>query len=237
MSVDVLAIGAHPDDVDLGLGGTLLLLAAQGFRTAILDLTQGEAASRGTPRERLHEADKSARILQVDERYNAELPDGAIANSPEQRLRVIPFIRALQPAILLAHHAEDRHPDHRAAAELIRDANFFAGVATIETEEEPYRAPHTYAYAPYADGRDTPAMVMDISEFFERKLKALKCFRSQLYNPRYGGVETYVSSPEFWDTITTRAAYWGSRIGAAYGEPLYTREPLPLDILPGLEVP
>src|SRR6185436_10048569 len=107
MSVNVLAVGAHPDDADLGVGGTLLLLAAQGYSTAILDLTQGEAASRGSAEERLREADKAARVLQVRERYNAELPDGALANTPEQRLRIIPFIRALRPTVILSHHPVD----------------------------------------------------------------------------------------------------------------------------------
>ncbi len=236
MSVDVLAIGAHPDDADLGLGGTLLLLAAQGFTTAILDLTQGEAASRGSAEERLREADKAARILQVRERFNAELPDGGLANTPEQRLRLVPFIRALRPKIILNHHPVDRHPDHKAAHDLVRDANFFAGVASIETEEEAYRAPHIYLYHPYQDCTDPPAFVMDISEFIERKLRALQNFKSQLYNPNYPGPQTYVSSPEFWEFISTRAAYWGNRVGVAYGEPLYASAPFALDYLPGLEI-
>jgi bacillithiol biosynthesis deacetylase BshB1 len=236
MNVDVLAIGAHPDDVDLGVGGTLLLLAAQGFTTAILDLTQGEAASRGTADERVREADKSARILQVRERYNAELPDGGIANTPEQRLRIIPFIRALKPTVILHHHATDRHPDHGVAHALVRDANFFAGVSTVETDEDPYRAPYLYSYHPYQDSADPPAVVMDVSDFQERKLRALKSFKSQLYNPGYAGPETYVSSPEFWDNITTRAAYWGSRVGVTYGEPLYSAGPLLMNYLPGLDI-
>ena len=236
MNVDVLAIGAHPDDVDLGVGGTLLLLAAQGFTSAILDLTQGEAASRGTADERVREADRSARVLQVRERYNAELPDGGVANTPEQRLRLIPFIRALRPTVILNHHPTDRHPDHGQAHALVRDANFFAGVATVDADDEPYRAPHILNYHPYQDSADPPAVIMDVTDFFERKLRALKSFKSQLYNPGYAGPETYVSSPEFWDNITTRAAYWGSRVGVAYGEPLFASGPLLMNYLPGLEI-
>ncbi len=236
MNVDVLAIGAHPDDVDLGVGGTLLLLAAQGFKTAILDLTQGEAASRGTAEERVREADKSARVLQVSERYNAELPDGGLANSPEHRLRIIPFIRILRPAVILHHHATDRHPDHGVAHALVRDANFFAGVSSIETDEDPYRAPNLLCYHPYQDSADAPTAVMDVTDFFERKLRALKSFKSQLYNPGYAGPDTFVSSPEFWDNITTRAAYWGSRVGVTYGEPVYAEGPLLLNYLPGLDI-
>ena len=235
MSLDVLAIGAHPDDVDLGVGGTLLLLADQGYSVRILDLTRGEAASRGTEAERMQEADEAAELLEVDDRYNAELPDGQLENSTEQQRRVIPFIRALKPTVILCHRKSDRHPDHRIASDLVRDANFFAGVTSIATDEEPYRAPYVYYYNPYFDDDAAPDMVVDVSAYFEDKIKALESYRSQLFNPGYDGPDTLVSSEAFWDAIETRAAYWGSRIGVEYGEPLYTDGPLPVTILPGLE--
>jgi len=236
MSVDVLAIGAHPDDVDLGVGGTLLLLADQGYSVCILDLTQGEAASRGSVDERMREADDAAGLLDVEDRYNAELPDGQLANTTEQQMRVVPFIRALKPTVILCHRESDRHPDHRVACDLVRDANFFAGVTSIATDEEPYRAPYMYRYNPYFDDNAIPDMVVDVSEYFEDKLKALESYRSQLFNPGYEGPETRVSSEAFWEAITTRAAYWGSRIDADYGEPLYADGPLPVTVLPGLEL-
>lgn len=235
MSVDVLAIGAHPDDVDLGVGGTLLLLADQGYSVSILDLTQGEAGSRGTAPERMKEADEAAEILHVEDRYNAELPDGGLSNTVEQQRKIIPFIRALRPAIILCHRNSDRHPDHRAAYDLVRDANFFAGVSSIVTDEGPYRAPYCYSYNPYFDDDTPPTMVMDISDYFEEKLSALEAYRSQLFNPGYEGPDTMVSSEEFWEAIRTRAAYWGNRIDVDYGEPLYADGPLPLTLLPGLE--
>lgn len=235
MSVDILAIGAHPDDVDLGVGGTLLALADQGYSIAILDLTQGESASRGSVAERMKEADKAADILAVEDRYNAELPDGGLANTTEQQRKLIPFIRALRPMVILTHRAADRHPDHRAAHDLVRDANFFAGVASIATEEGPYRAPTLYYYNPYFDDATQPDMVMDVSEYFDQKIEALQAYHSQFFNPDYGGPDTLISSEGFWDSIRTRAAYWGNRIDSEYGEPLYVDAPIGIDTLPCLE--
>jgi len=235
MSVDVLAIGADPDDVELGVGGTLLLMADQEYSVCILDLTQGEAGSRGTVKERMKEADKAAGLLDVEDRYNAELPDGGLANTTEQQRKLIPFIRALRPTVILCHRGNDRHPDHRVACDLVRDANFFAGLASIETDEGPYRAPYLYHYNPYFDDDAQPDIVMDVSEVFDDKLEALKAYKSQLFNAGYEGPETLVSSSEFWDAIRTRASYWGDRVGVDYGEPLYSDEPLALMTLPGLE--
>ena len=235
-NLDVLAIGAHPDDVDLGLGGTLLRLVEQGMNVGILDLTRGEAGSRGSVEERAAEAEEAAKGLGVATRRNAGLPDGAVANSVEQRGRLIPLLRELRPRIILSHMDGDRHPDHNAAHGLVRDANFFSGVASIETAGDAYRASAMYYYRPYTDGGPEPMWVMDISEFMERKLEVLRAFRSQLYNPDYEGEDTVVSSRAFWDSIETRAVYWGGRAGVRYGEPLYADGPTALTSLPGLEV-
>jgi len=237
MSVDVLAIGAHPDDVELGVGGTLLQLASQDYSVAILDLTLGELSSRGTVEERMKEAQEAADILNVTIRHNAELPDGGLQNTPEQRQEIIPFIRALKPKVLLIHRAHDRHPDHRIASSLIQDANFFAGVTSIVTDESPYRAPQVFFYNPYYDDDTPPHLIMDISEHIDQKTEALGAYRSQLYNPEYEGAATMISSPEFWDGIRKRAAYWGQRIGVEYGDPIYTDGPLHATNLPGLDTP
>lgn len=226
MSVDVLAIGAHPDDVELGVGGTLLRLAEDGYRVGILDLTLGELSSRGSVEERMKEAQDASERLQVSIRHNAELPDGGLQNTPEQRLEIIPFIRMLKPKILLLHRKNDRHPDHRIASELVRDANFFAGVSSIVTEEAPYRAAHVYYYNPYTDDQTPPQVVMDISPVFAQKMEALSAYHSQFHNPNYPGAETLVASESFWTGIEKRAAYWGNRIGVEYGEPLYREGPL-----------
>jgi bacillithiol biosynthesis deacetylase BshB1 len=235
MSVDVLAIGAHPDDVELGVGGTLLQLATKGYTVGILDLTLGELSSRGTVEERMKEAQNASEILQVAIRHNAELPDGGLQNTPEQRREIIPFIRMLKPRILLVHRKNDRHPDHRIASELVRDANFFAGVSSIVTEESPHRATHIYYYNPYSDDQTPPQVVMDISDHFDQKLDALRAYQSQLHNPSYQGADTMVSSESFWDGIQKRAAYWGNRVGIEYGEPLYREGPVVIDTFSELE--
>lgn len=234
-TVDLLAIGAHPDDVELGAGGTLLRAVREGLRVGVLDLTRGELSSRGTPGERRAEAKRAAGLLGLVTRENAELPDGGLANTQEQRRAIIPFIRALKPKVLLTHAAGDRHPDHAMAHGLVRDANFFAGVTSIETDAQPHRAARLYFFRPYRDNAQEPRFVMDISEFFERKLEVLRAHASQFHNEEYSGDETHVSSARFWEAIRTRAAYWGDKIGAEYGEPFHSEGPLGLDRLPGLE--
>lgn len=235
MTVDVLAIGAHPDDADLGVGGLLCKVAATGRRAAILDLTAGELGSRGTVEERAAEAAEAARLLGVCERRNAGLPDGGVANTPEQRLAVIRAIRALRPKVLLAPMTPDRHPDHTAAHDLVRDANFFAGVHGIETGQPAYRADAIYYYHAYEDFGPEPTRVVDISGVFAQKLEAVRAFRSQFYNPDYPGPETLVASKAFWERIAVRAAYWGGRVGVSHGEPLHGTMPVALDLPPELE--
>jgi len=235
MNFDVLAIGAHPDDADIGVGGTLVALANQGYSTAILDLSRGELASRGTVEERDVEAQKAGRRLGVLKRLNANLPDGNITNSPEQRDVLIPIIRELRPSIILSHKDYDRHPDHNSASALVHDANFYAGLSSIVTNEEPWRADQLIEYTPYQDDDTPPKMVFDVSETFEQKMEALSSYESQLHNKEYEGAETYVSSPEFWEFIRIRASYWGHRIGVKYGEPLYMKHTIKTSTLPGLE--
>ncbi len=237
MSVDVLAIGAHPDDADLGVGGFLCTLADAGKTTAILDLTQGELGSRGTVAEREVEAAESARLLGLTARINARLPDGGIANTPEQRRVVVEIIRQLRPRIVIGPLRPDRHPDHEAAHDLVKDAHFFSGVHGLKTESPAYRAQSLYGYTAYFEGANTPTHVVDISAVFDRKLEALRAFKSQLHNVDYNGPETLVASSQFWDAITTRAAYWGNTIGVRYGEPLYGTLPLAMNLPPELEEP
>jgi bacillithiol biosynthesis deacetylase BshB1 len=235
-SVDLLAVGAHPDDVELGAGGTLLRAVHAGVRVGVLDLTRGELSSRGTVSERRAEAERAASLLGLVTRQNVDLPDGGLANTDEQRRAVIPFIRALKPKVLLTHAPVDRHPDHVAAHGLVRDANFFAGVTSIETDAQPHRAKQLYYFHPYQDNAQEPRFVMDISEFFERKVEVLRAHTSQFYNEEYAGDQTHVSSARFWEAIRTRAAYWGNTIGVEYGEPFHSDGPLALGSLPGLGV-
>jgi len=235
MSVDVLAVGAHPDDVELGVGGLIHKLISTGHTVGILDLTRGEMSTRGSPEERLTESENAARILGVTQRENARLPDGALANTHDQRRSVIPFIRRFRPTLLIIPMDTDRHPDHCAAHDLMRAAAFFSGLARIETGQEPYRPARVYGYHPYDDSSAPPALLVDISDHFEAKLAALRAYASQFHNPQYPGKQTHVASPEFWESIRTRAAYWGGRVGVAYGEPLFADGPVRVPLPPGLE--
>lgn len=237
MSIDILAVGAHPDDADLGVGGMLHKCAGLGCATAILDLTAGELASRGTVEERRDESMRAAELLGLATRRCAGLPDGAIANTPEQRLAVARFIRELRPRVLLAPMGPERHPDHTAAHALVRDANFLAGVAKVDAGGEPWRAPVVWYYFPYHQPDYPPAVVVDISGHFEAKTAALSAYASQFHRPEYAGRPTWVSSQAFWEAIEVRARYWGARIGVAHGEPLYAEGPVACDVPPGLARP
>lgn len=232
--VDVLAVGAHPDDVELGIGGILHKLGQHGFAVGILDLTCGEMSTRGTIEERTIEAGNAAQILGVARRENAAIPDGAVANTHDLQSRVIPFIRSFRPKMLILPMADDRHPDHRAAYHLARDAAFFSGLARIETDQEPYRPQFVYFYHPYYESSAPPQMVVDITGSFDAKLAALRAHATQFYNPERPGAPTFISSQAFWESIRIRDAYWGNRVGATYGEPLYSEGPVGVSLPPGL---
>jgi bacillithiol biosynthesis deacetylase BshB1 len=233
-SMDVLAVGAHPDDVELGIGGTLHKLAQRGFAVGILDLTRGEMSTRGNIEERALEAANAAHVLGVARRENAGIPDSAVANSKDMQLTVIPFIRSFRPKTLIIPMLNDRHPDHAAAYHLMRDAAYFAGLVKIETGQEPFRPQYIYYYHPYYESAAAPQLVVDITGSFDAKLAALRTHATQFFNPGNPGPRTYISSEAFWENIRVRAAYWGSRIGVAYGEPLYFDGPIGVAVPPGL---
>ncbi len=232
--VDILAIGAHPDDIELGCGGILAKLTRQEKNIVILDLTRGEMGTRGDAVQREKEACRAAEILGVSCRENAGLPDGGLSNTAAQQGAIIPFIRKYRPRILMVLMTPDRHPDHTAAHMLSRDANFFSGLKQIETGQEPWRAAHLYYYHPYTEFSGTPSCIVDISDTFELKMQSLRAYESQFHNPSFNGPPTFIATMEFWEGIEIRARFWGQRIGTKYGEPLYTDGPLRLDTLPGL---
>ena len=229
---DVLAVGAHPDDVEVGVGGIVAKLVKQGRRVAILDLTQGELGTRGTIEERQSEAQSAAAVLGVLLRVNAKLPDGSLANVRPMQAKVAYLIRELRPRIVLCPMHTDRHPDHDAAHYLVRDANYFAGLKKIDIDKEPHRAEQVYYYRVYGEPTP-PSAVIDIGDTFATKLDALRAHKSQFFNLGFEGPATYVSSEAFWNSITTRATYWGGWIGTTYGEPIYSDAPIGLSTLPG----
>lgn len=230
----VLALAAHPDDVELCAGGTMALLKQQGYRTGIVDFTRGELGSRGTPSGREREAAEAARILGLDARHNLGLPDGDIPNTPDARLALIRLVRHHRPHICLINAPDCRHPDHVAAARLAQDALFYAGLAKIETElfgeqQEPWRPHHVLHYMQSIPFE--PTLVVDVSDVWDTRLAALRAFESQFYNPGYEAAEdepeTFVSNPAFLDWVEARARTYGYRVGATFGEPfLYRHGPL-----------
>ena len=230
MAVDILAIAAHPDDAELGCGGSLLLAARKGLHVEIADLSAGEMSSRGTVASRQIEANNAARILGIKERRNLGLPDSKIGENATHSLSVlIQLIREARPIIVLAPYWEDRHPDHEATGRLIKEACFFAGVAKIG-EGEPFRPTRLFYYMlsyPF-----TPAFVLDISDVWERKMDAIRAYQTQFGSSPEDGIRTAISEPGFLKLVEARAIWFGSMIGAAYGEPYYMSGPVPVAELP-----
>jgi len=230
MSLDILAIAAHPDDAELGCGGSLLLAARKGLSVAIADLSAGEMSSRGTVATRQTEANDAARILGLKERRNLGLPDSKIGENPSQtQTALIQLIRETRPRIVLAPYWEDRHPDHEATGRLVKEACFFAGVAKVG-DGEPHRPTHLFFYMlsyPF-----TPAFVLDISEVWEQKMEAIKAYQTQFQSSE-DGIRTAISEPGFLKFVEARAIWFGAMIGAAYGEPYYMPGPVPVVELPG----
>jgi bacillithiol biosynthesis deacetylase BshB1 len=221
--LDCLAIGAHPDDAELFAGGTLALAARLGRRVGILDLTRGESGTRGTAQTRAEEARAASEILGIHTRVPLDLGDGEIANTQENRRKLVEEIRRLRPRLVLTHNAEVRHPDHRRAHELVRDAVFFAHVGGFPAAGE-RRQVEALAFflGNTFHGEGRADWVVDVSETFETKLAALRAYKTQFLanGPDPDDPQaTYIASTDFWEQISGRARLWGQRIGAQYGEP------------------
>lgn len=220
-TADVLAIAAHRDDVEQTCGGTLLRSAARGLRTAILDLTQGEAGTRGTAQDRAREAAEAARILGVGWRDALDLPDGAIANTLENRRKIVQVLRQLRPRVVILPYWQARHPDHAIVASLGYEACFLSGLAKIDTGTKPHR-PFKIVYASlYADVR--PSFVVDITPFVEQRHSALMAYRSQYANQESGG-GLFVPEEEIRERTLAEARHYGLLAGVLYGEPFVQKE-------------
>ena len=237
-NVDVLAIFAHRDDAELNAGGTLAKLARQGRRTGILDLTQGEMGTRGSAATRAAEAAESAKVLGVAVRENLELPDAGITNTPETRAAVASVIRRLKPRVVIAPARHGRHPDHHVTAQLVRDACFVSGLVKLAAGDPPHGAhrPLKLLHAlSFREDHEKPTFVVDISEEFETKLAAIKCYASQFEGAIQGG-EVFPNGEPLYDIIRHQAAHYGSLIRCKYGEPFHTSETMRVDDLMSLEV-
>ncbi|TFG47614.1 MAG: bacillithiol biosynthesis deacetylase BshB1 [Gemmatimonadales bacterium] len=228
MPVDLLAIAAHRDDVELTCAGTLLRALDDGHRTGILDLTAGETGTRGSAALRADEAALAAQILGVTERRNAGLPDAYLQNSDETRRIVVEQIRHFAPRVVILPYPVGRHPDHRITSELGRDACFLAGLARYKAAGEPHR-PHKILYAlSYREDPVKPTFVVDISDQFARKLAAIRCYASQFDGALKAG-EIFPTGQDLYSLVETQNAHYGSLIRTRYGEPFYTEETVRVD--------
>jgi bacillithiol biosynthesis deacetylase BshB1 len=231
VTVDVLAVGAHPDDVELGCGATLALLRRAGARFAIVSLTRGERGSRGTPDARAAEAAAGGRVLGADEVVLLDCGDGGLRRGPAEEDAVVAQLRRLRPTLVLVPPPRDRHPDHVRACGLVRDACYYAGLRRRAEGAvgAPWRPSLVLSYELHQPLE--PTLVVDVGATFEQKLEALRAHRSQFGATEDGaGGEppTWVSSPEFWAAIEARARVHGARIGCARGEAFLAHGPLPV---------
>ena len=232
MKLDVMAIGAHPDDVDLCCGGTIAKLSRRGKTVGLLDLTEGELGTRGNPDIRAQEAAQAGKILGASIRQNLRIADGNIENTPENRARVIQAIRKYRPEVLLIPYSIDRHPDHEHAHLLAREGWFYAGLEKIVTLEngkpqDPWRPRACYCFMQWHEFE--PSFIVDVTNEFEVRMEAMRAFRSQFYDPENRERSTILSTPEFLEMIRTRLAYYGARIGKKYGEPFFSSGAIAVD--------
>ena len=235
MPVDVLAIAAHRDDVELTCAGTLLRAVDAGHRIGILDLTAGETGTRGSAELREKEAARSAEMLGVSERRNAGLPDAHLQNTDQMRRVVVEHIRHFAPRVVILPFAVGRHPDHRRASELGRDACFLAGLAKYDAAGTPHR-PFKILYAlSYREDPVKPTFVVDITPQFERKMAAIRCYASQFDGAKAAG-EIFPTGQDLYSLVETQNAHYGSLIRTRYGEPFFTDETMAVDDVTALGV-
>jgi bacillithiol biosynthesis deacetylase BshB1 len=235
VAVDLLAIAAHRDDVELTCAGTLLKALDAGHRTGILDLTAGESGTRGSAALRAEEAERAAAILGISERRNAGLRDAGLHNTDETRRLVVAEIRHFRPRVVILPFPIGRHPDHRIASELSRDACFLAGLARYDAPGEPHR-PHKILYSlAYREDPVKPTFVVDISAQFERKMQAIRCYASQFDGAMNAG-EIFPTGQDLYSLVETQNAHYGSLIRTRYGEPFFTHETVAVEDVVALGV-
>jgi len=220
--LDILAFGAHPDDVEIGIGGTLAYHGDKGYRCGIVDLTGGERATNGTPHIRAQEGKEAAEVLGAEVRECAGLPDAFLRADRPALETVVEIIRKYAPRAVLCPYPEDRHPDHEHAGRLVREACHLAGLKKFPAGGTPYRPTRIYYY--FLSKMEKPQLVVDISDYASQKWKAIACHKSQFQLPREVSMETMVNSPLFIRFICGRDQYFGSLVGVQYGEGLISQE-------------
>jgi bacillithiol biosynthesis deacetylase BshB1 len=221
MKLDILAIGVHPDDVELGCSGTLMKQIDKGYKVGILDLTKGELGTRGDAGTRAAEVEASSKIMGVQVRENLGFADGFFLNDKQHQLELIQVLRKYQPEVVISNAKYDRHPDHGRSAQLTYDACFLSGLAKIETElngekQKHFRPRALYHYIQAIHAE--PDFVVDITGYYERKLQAIRAFKTQFHDPNSTEPNTFISSPEFLEFVKARAVHFGVPLGVKYAE-------------------
>ena len=225
--LDLLAIGAHPDDVELTIGGFVARMSGLGRKVGIIDLTRGELGTRGTPEIRHEEARAAADVLGVEVRETLDLGDGHLVPSIENRKIVIEFIRKYRPKIIAAPYWHDLHPDHATTGQIVADAYYPSGFVKYPVEGDAWRPRAVLFYQGHF--RFDPSFIIDTTETFKKKMEAVHCYASQLYDERSTDPETGISHPEFLLKIEARDRHYGALIGRKYGEPMLCRRVLRID--------
>lgn len=228
MKLDILAFGVHPDDVELGCSGTLMAALAEGKKVGIVDLTRGELGTRGTPETRKAEAAAAAAIMGISIRENLGIADGFFQNDETNQRKVIEAIRKYRPEIILANAPEDRHPDHGRSAKLVSDAAFLAGLRKIETKDEAGQLQEawrpSYVFHYIQDRFIQPSFVVDITKYMDKKIESVLAYTTQFNSSGGDEPQTYISSPQFLETVKARAMMLGKRIGVGYAEGYITEK-------------
>ena len=233
--IDILAIFAHPDDVELTVGGTLLKMKDLGYRTGALDVTRGEMGTRGTVEGRQEEAERAGKILKLDVRENLGLPDGHVFCDDDSRTKLVRVLRRLKPKVILTHQIDDPHPDHDHISQLVRESARLASMKRYDEETGDEKIPVPNVAHNIFSRRVEPSFVVDVSDFLEAKMEAIRAHSSQFYSPGSSEPETRLTSKTFLDELEARSRYFGSLIGVEAGEPYYVREVLnindPIELL------
>lgn len=221
MKLDILAFGVHPDDVELSCAGVLLVEQKNGKKTGIIDLTAGELGTRGSAETRKQEAAEAAKILGVEIRENLQMADGFLQNDEAHQRKVITTIRAYQPEVILCNAPEDRHPDHGRSSKMVADAAFLSGLMKIETKfngsiQQAWRPKYVFRYI--QDRFLQPDFVVDITDVFEQKIEAIRAYKTQFHNSDLDEPQTYISTPDFLDSVVYRHKWFGKMIGVKYAE-------------------
>ena len=229
MTIDILAIFAHPDDVELAVGGTLLKMKHLGYKTAALDVTHGEMGTRGTVEGRAEEAAAAARILKLDVRENLGLPDGHVFADDVSRTKMVRVLRRLKPKVIMTHQHNDPHPDHDHIVQLVRESARLASMYRYDEETGSEKIDVPMVTHNVFSRLVAPSFVVDISDFLDDKMAAIRAHTSQFYDPKSGEPETRLSAKDFLEQLENRSRFFGSLIGTAAGEPFYVREALNVD--------